>query len=164
VKTETPDSGEARLDERPRVVVLVGLPASGKSSWARRHGVAVISTDELRWLLSDDATNQNIHRLVFAALRYLLRKRLELQRPLTFVDATNSTRHERRVYIKLGQLYDARVEAAFFDTPVETCKERNRERERFVPEWAIDAMAARLVPPTEEEGFESVSVIRPDSA
>ena len=47
-------------------------------------------------MLADDATDQTIHGEVFATLRYLLRRRLELRRPLTFVDATNITRRERR--------------------------------------------------------------------
>lgn len=157
VRTDV-SSRDADAPERPRVIVLVGLPASGKSTWARQQGVAVISSDEIRWLLSDDATNQNIHGLVFATLRHLLRKRLELRRPATYVDATNLTRQERRTYIKLAQLYDAQVEAVYFDTAVEICKERNRNRERVVPEWAIDAMVARLAPPSVEEGFDSVTV------
>ena len=36
---------------RPRVVLLVGLPASGKSTWAREQGGGVLSTDEIRVLL-----------------------------------------------------------------------------------------------------------------
>jgi predicted kinase len=144
--------------DRPRVVLLIGLPASGKSTWAREQGGGVLSTDDIRGLLSDDATNQSIHGMVFATLRYLLRRRLELRMPVTYIDATNSTRHERRAYIKLSQWYDASVEAVFFDTPVEICKQRNVGRSRVVPDWAIDMMAARLRPPTYEEGFERVTV------
>lgn len=151
------------MTDRPRLVLLVGLPGSGKSTWASRQGTAVISTDDIRFLLSDDASNQLIHAPVFATLRFLLRRRLELRCPVTYVDATNTTRHERRAYLRLGEMYDASVEAIWFDTPSDVCKERNRGRQRVVPEWAIDALAARLVPPSLEEGFTSVTVQRYDA-
>lgn len=151
------------MTDRPRLVLLVGLPASGKSSWVRGRGTAVVSTDDIRYLLSDDASNQLIHSHVFATVRFLLRRRLELRRPVTYLDATNTTRHERRAYIRLGQMYDASVEAIFFDTPLAICKERNRLRERIVPEWAMDALASRLVPPSLEEGFTVVTVQRYDA-
>lgn len=148
-------------EPRPRLLVLVGLPGSGKSSWAKAQGVPAVSTDDIRLLLADDAADQSIHREVFATVRFLLRRRLLLRRPLTIFDATNLTRGERRAYIRIAQTYDARVEAMFFDTPVEVCKQRNRGRERVVPEEAIDLLAARLRPPTIDEGFDAVMVFGP---
>jgi predicted kinase len=144
------------LTDVPRIVVLVGLPGCGKSTYLQRLGVSAISSDELRYLLIDDPTNQSIHRQVFASMRYLLKRRLQLRRPVSYIDATNLIPRDRRPFIKMGELYGARVEALFFDVPLEVCKERNRLRGRVVPEKAMDMMAARLVPPSITEGFDEV--------
>jgi predicted kinase len=136
------------------------LPGSGKSTYAERAGANALSSDEIRRLLSDDATNQTIHTRVFSVLRSLLRHRLELKRPVTYIDATNLTRAERRPYFKLAKLYDCRMEAVFFDVPVGECQRRNRLRDRVVPDDVIERMASRLQPPSVEEGFARVAVVR----
>ena len=145
---------------RTRIVLLVGLPGSGKSTYLERLGVKALSSDAVRGLLADDENDQSIHREVFATLRYLLRRRLALRRPVTYLDATHLTVRERRPYVKIGQLYGCSVEAIFFDVPLEVCLQRNRGRRRVVPEDVMARMAAKLTPPTIEEGFSVVAVVR----
>lgn len=144
-----------------RIVLMVGLPGSGKSTWLAQQGIVPLSSDWVRQILADDATDQSIHQRVFLTLRYLLRHRLGIGRPVSYLDATHLTPAERKPYIRIAGWYGCEIEAIFFDTPLEICKARNRGRERVVPEEALDRMAAKLVPPCVEEGFSRVVVIRP---
>lgn len=145
---------------RPRIVLLVGLPGSGKSTYLEKRGLPALSSDAIRKLLADSETDQTIHGRVFVTLRYLLHHRIAIGRPVTYIDATNLTRHERKPYLQIGRLCGCPVEAIFFDVSLEVCKERNRARHRIVPDDILEKMAAKLVPPSIEEGFSKVTVIR----
>ena len=101
-----------------RIVVLVGLPGSGKSTYMDQMGAAGLSSDAIRKLLVDDETDQTIHDRAFQTLRYLLRHRLALRRPVTYIDATNLTPEERRPYIGIGKSHGCELEAVFFDVPL----------------------------------------------
>jgi predicted kinase len=142
------------------VILAIGLPGSGKSSWFKRNNITPLSSDMLRMLLFDDAREQRFQDLVFSNLRSMLKARLIARRPLNYVDATNLTPHERHSWIKLAKDYGYEVQAVFFDVPVEVCLERNRRRDRVVDEDVMRRMAAKLKPPTFEEGFSKVTVVR----
>jgi predicted kinase len=141
-----------------RIVLAVGLPGSGKSTYFERLGAHPISSDAIRLQLADDESDQTIHGPVFATMRHLLQQRIELQRPVTYVDATNLTRRDRRPFIKLARQYGCEIEALYFDVPLDICKARNALRARVVPAHVLDLMAAKLVPPSVEEGFTRVEV------
>jgi predicted kinase len=147
------------LNVRQKIILLIGLPGSGKSTWAARQGVVALSSDAVRELLADDATDQSIHGRVFTTLRYLLRQRLAIGRPVTYIDATHLTLEERKPYAQIAGWYGADLEAVFFNVPMSVCIARNRGRSRIVPEAAILAMAAKLRPPSPDEGFTRIQVI-----
>ena len=146
------------------VVLAIGLPGSGKTTWFRRRGVTPLSSDLLRNILFDDVEEQRYQGLVFSTLRSLLRARLIARMPWNYVDATNLSVHERRQWIKMAKSFGYEVQAVFFDVPLQVCLERNRSRDRMVSEDVMRKMAEKLKPPVFEEGFAKITVVRVKSA
>jgi predicted kinase len=142
------------------VVLSIGLPGSGKSSWFKRHNIIPLSSDLIRGLLFDDPTEQRYQDLVFSSLRSLLRSRLIAGRPMNYIDATNLSPRERHSWIKMAREYGYEAHAVFFDVPAEVCMERNRKRSRNVPDDVMQRMAQKLRPPKFEEGFAKIIVVR----
>jgi len=142
------------------VVLAIGLPGSGKSSWFKRHNVTPLSSDMMRTLLFDDVREQRFQDLVFSNLRSMLKARIIAKRPMNYVDATNLTPQERQHWIKLAKDYGYEVHAVFFDVPLEVCIERHNRRDRVVPEEVMRRMAAKLKPPSFSEGFAKITVVR----
>ncbi len=139
-----------------RIVVAVGYPGSGKSTWFDQQGVTPLSSDHLRLLLADNEDDQTIHVEVFETLRYLLARRIDIGREVSYVDATNLLAIHRAPYIELARERGCTAEALWFDTPLEVCLERNRKRARQVPESVLHEMARIFEPPTEAEGFSRI--------
>ncbi len=150
----------SQKDLKGYVVLAIGLPGSGKTTWFKRRGVTPLSSDMLRSILFDDITEQRYQGLVFSTLRSLLRARLIAKMPWNYVDATNLSAHERRQWIKMAKSFGYEAQAVFFDVPLEVCMERNSRRERTVSDDIMRKMAERLRPPSFKEGFTKITMVR----
>ena len=136
------------------IITLVGIPASGKSTFAekyRKKGYVIASTDEARKTLYGDETIQgnikDVLRVVYGIVEDAVKNHKNV-----VVDSTALTPGERMRILK----FPARHIAVCFDTPIEECLCRNRKRERHVLERIIFRMYERMIYPSEEEGFEKV--------
>ncbi len=169
--TELTAGSEPRVVEEMQIppdalVVLVGASGCGKSTFARQHfaETQVVSSDECRRLVSDDAGNQAATREAFAVFYTLVRGRLTHGR-LTVADATNLSPRSRE---KLRQAADSRRRpriAIALDVPLEVCLARQTMRARQVRREVVERghaefqQALRDLP---HEGFAHVYVARPE--
>src|ERR1041384_8342092 len=134
-------------------VILIGLPAAGKSTFFRERFAAThdhVSKDVLR---SNKHPQRRQERLIaesLAAGRSVV------------VDNTNPSATVRAPLIEIARKYGAEVVGYFFVTEAGDALRRNRAREGRdrVPDVAIFTTRKRLEPPTEAEGFDRLYVVR----
>ena len=140
--------------------MLVGLPASGKSTYAERlkeKGYHIHSSDKIREELTGDVNSQDKNIDVFAELHKRVKN--DLQNGISCVyDATNMSRKRRVSFLNDIKNIECEKICILFLTPIEECKRRNQERERKVPEEVFDKMLKSFWVPMEYEGWDRVDV------
>jgi predicted kinase len=148
-----------------RVVLLIGVPGSGKSTVARnrypRPEFDIHSTDGIREELFGDEATQGPWSQIELVLRWRILKSVCARR-VAVVDATHAQRIHRTVAVEwLRSIGVEQVHALHVATPLAICRERNRGRSRVVPDRVISAMhqALEASPPGVEDGFDVVEVV-----
>jgi predicted kinase len=140
------------------LVVMVGLPASGKSTYAAANFRHVVSPDALRLELSGRAFDRRVEEDVWAIAFDRLAELLE-DGAIACFDATSLTRHRRRKLVALARRAGAPAVAIYVAIPPEIAWARNSARPRPVPERSFEQMVEALEPPSQEEGFAAVHVV-----
>jgi predicted kinase len=130
------------------LVVFVGLPASGKSTFYRERFAATHV-----WVSKDLMPN---NRRRGARQRELVAEALAHARSVV-VDNTNTRRADRAELVALARAAGATTALYHFTADVGDCLRRNRSRTgpARVPDVALFAARKRLEPPVEDEGFDA---------
>lgn len=136
---------------QPELIIFVGLPAAGKSTFYREHFAAThvhVSKD----LMPKTGRSERRQQMAIEAAL--------VSGKSVVVDNTNPSPAVRAPLIALGRRHGARIVAYYFETDVKTSLARNRLREGMarVPDVAIFATRKKVLPPSMEEGFDEVVV------
>ena len=152
-----------------RVIMLVGLPGSGKSTYAKNliqdenlklnFNWKLCSSDRTRLKLYGDEKIQGNPQTVFTHLHKEVEKAL-LDGYNVIYDATNVNRKSRKTLLQLTQKFDNVVtECHIIWSPYEVCIERDSQRDRTVGEEVIKKMLFRWESPFFDEGFSVIEFI-----
>lgn len=153
--------------DNPTLYILIGVPGSGKSTYAEElyqkaeRGTALVSSDTIRENLYGNASCQENPARVFEIAHQATIDQLTRGYDVIF-DATNIYAKDRKDLI-LKVCFEVakpvRFIAVYFDTPISECIKRQELRERKVPTKVIEKMGRQIDKPTFQEGFDIIRTI-----
>lgn len=150
---------------RPSLILLVGIPGSGKTTYAEKyiqeHNNAIhLSSDKIRAELWGNEATQGDNNEVFSLMQSRAIDALNNGQSVVY-DATNITRKDRSYIIALCPKF-AKIECHIIWASIETCIERDANRKRTVGKKVIDRMLKRFQATFFDEGLDDIKVIWPE--
>ena len=146
----------------PTMIMLCGLPGSGKSTFANEikksnplFPIKIHSSDALRQELYGDASQQGDNSKLFEELHRRIKDDLKAGHDVIY-DATNIKSKERVSF--LNSLSNIRCKKAciVIATEYDACIRNNHQRMREVPDEVIRRMYLNFTPPHYGEGFDEI--------
>lgn len=140
--------------------MLCGLPASGKSTisdYLDANGYEVFSSDEYRRKLLGDINAQDDNNLVFTTMHSDIENCMKTGQDLVY-DACNISAKRRKAYLETIKKYDYIKTCIVVVTTYEECLERNKQRERTIPEFVIKKMYKNFNVPYYTEGWDKILI------
>lgn len=142
--------------DKPVFIMMCGLVASGKSykakELAKDYDATIFSSDDLREELFGDVNNQEHNQEVFIELHRRIKECLRGDKS-AIMDSTNISYKRRLAFLQELKNIPCEKICVLMATPYEECLRRNAERERKVPEYAIEKMYRQFDPPYWYEGW-----------
>lgn len=123
-----------------RLILLVGVPGSGKTTLARKlikKGFERLCADDIRHELYGDAAQQGDAKQVMSVFFKRLENQLEAGRNIVVDNMNVKIEHRKEIIDRAEQFKYSDIQLWVLDTPLTVCLERNKQRQRQVPEEVI---------------------------
>ena len=146
----------------PELVMLIGLPGSGKSYYAAHHckNHQICSSDSVRKALYGSEKAQGNAEDVFQILHKNIIELLKSGKSCVY-DATNIHSKRRKAFLDSIKNLTVRKRAVVIATPFECCRYNNWDRERSVPFYVLDRMYKQFDMPYYGEGWDKIDIYYP---
>jgi len=111
--------------------MTIGLPRSGKTTWARKQGVPIVNPDSIRLAVHGKSFIQESEDLVWCIAKYMVKSLFLAGHNNVILDATNLTYDRRQFWIS----DDWKCVKKYFCVSVDVCIQRARDsgREDLIP-------------------------------
>jgi predicted kinase len=148
------------MDSQSHLVVMCGLPGSGKSTYIKENfaNYEIVSLDEIREELAKCRTDQSFDEDVVRLAHVKLKDLLRLKKNIIW-DATNFRKDFRSKICQMGYNYKAFVEIVFIHKTLELILKQNKARTHVVPYEAIKNQILTFQRPDIDECHELTVVI-----
>lgn len=144
------------------LVVLIGFPACGKSTYAKElkmKGYHIYSSDKLREEFYGDENIQGVANDIFLELTRRIKKDLNSGYSCV-LDATNLNRKKRKNFLANFRNIKCVKRCVLFLVPLEECKRRNQLRDRTVIEEVFSRKKEEFQCPAKYEGWDEIEIQR----
>lgn len=108
------------------LICTVGLPRSGKSTWARKLVFPKVNPDSIRLALTGKRWWGPIEHQVWAMARTMVRALFLAGHKIVVLDSTNLSRKARDAFTPSEDV-DWKRRFILFDTPILVCEERAKQ-------------------------------------
>ena len=146
---------------KPILIMMIGLPCSGKSTmaqhFAKNYNANIHSSDAIREELTGDINNQENNALVFQTLHRRIKDDLRNGKNCIY-DACCIHYKERMTFLQELKNIPCEKNCVLMATPYEVCLERSTKRDRKVPEYVIKRMYMNFDPPGDYEGWDNIKI------
>ena len=124
------------------LILLCGLPRSGKSTWAKQQGHPIVNPDSIRLAVHGQRFIAATEPLVWVTAKYMVRALFLAGHDTVILDATNNTEKRRQEWYTEARLNDYNVTLKIIDTPASVCIDRAKAEgdKAIIP--VIEKMAA----------------------
>ena len=135
---------------KPTLILTVGLPRSGKSTWARSTGLPMVNPDSIRLAIHGKPYAPEHEERVWQSALLMVRSLFIAGHTKVVLDATNLLEFRRIEWY--SPKWDTRL--VVFKTPIDVCIQRAKDSktEYLIP--AIERMAAQMDPWPEHDLLE----------
>ena len=73
------------------LILTVGLPRCGKSTWAKEQGIVVVNPDSIRLAIHGQRFDKEFENLVWYIAKVMVKSQFEYGEDTIIIDATNTT-------------------------------------------------------------------------